>query len=241
MTGTSIAPTSTSESITLAATRRQNPAYCGGPGVAGDGGADKTAAAAAAPLTTGFPQLIQAWLPSSTEIPHFAQNIHDSLRPSGIESWLHDRRTCAGAAPARASLSMHALAVAALLLGVVPLATAADWPIFKAGIWTFERTLRGLGPGTDKVSRTECADPTVDQKAQQEILAKAGCQFTPLAQSGRTYSFSATCTVGGVTTQSESVLEVESDEAYTITIDSVMDGGRSHEVLRARRVGDCPG
>jgi len=227
-------------SIALAATRRQNPAYSGGSGVAVAGGADTTAAAAEPTVATGFPQLTQTRLPSSTEIPHFAQNIHDSLRPPGIESRLRARRTCAGAAPARAGLSMRALAVLALLLGVIPLAPAADWPTFKAGIWTFERTLRGLGPGADKVSRTECADPTVDQKAQQEMLAKAGCQFTPLAQSGRTYSFSATCTLGGVTTQSDSVLEFESDEAYTITIDSVMDGGRSHEVLRARRIGDCP-
>lgn len=228
-------------SIALAATRRQNPAYRGDSAVADDGAAGTTAAAAEAPVATGFPQLTQTRLPSSTEIPHFVQNIHDSLRPPGIESRLRARRTCASAAPAHAGRSIRALAAAAMLLGVIPLAVAADWPMFKVGIWTFERTLRGLGPGTDKVSRTECVDPTADQKAQQEMLAKAGCQFTPLTQSGRTYSFSATCALGGVTTQSESVLEVESDEAYTITIDSVMDGGRSHEVLRARRVGDCPG
>jgi hypothetical protein len=139
----------------------------------------------------------------------------------------------------RARPSIRALGSALLPLCVITSALAADWPVFRAGIWTFERTLTGQGPGSDKVSRTECADPTADQNAQHEILAKAGCQFTPLTQSGNTYRYSATCRIGGRTSQSDSVLHFESAEAYTITIDSVMDGARSREILRARRVGDC--
>jgi hypothetical protein len=42
-----------------------------------------------------------------------------------------------------------------------------------------------------------------------------------------------------MTTTSDSVLEVESAEAYTITVDSIVDGAKTHEVLRARRTGDC--
>jgi hypothetical protein len=45
--------------------------------------------------------------------------------------------------------------------------------------------------------------------------------------------------MAGMTTQSDSVLEVESAEAYTITVDSIVDGSKTHEVLRARRIGDC--
>ena len=35
------------------------------------------------------------------------------------------------------------------------------------------------------------------------------------------------------------VREAESAEAYTITVDSIVDGDKTHEVLRARRTGDC--
>jgi hypothetical protein len=89
------------------------------------------------------------------------------------------------------------------------------------------------------LSRTECTDPTADQKEQQAMLTGAGCKFTPLTQSGKTYRYSATCRMAGMTTQSDSVLEVESAEAYTITVDSIVDGSKTHEVLRARRIGDC--
>ena len=72
------------------------------------------------------------------------------------------------------------------------------------------------------------------------MLEKSGCVFTPLTQSGSTYRYSATCTMAGMTTTSDSVLEVLSDESYTITVDSTVDGDKSHEVLQARRLGDCP-
>lgn len=133
------------------------------------------------------------------------------------------------------------ISVATLLACAVGTATAADWPTFKPGNWTFERTMTGPGSTSEKLSRTECTDPTADQQEQQVMLTEAGCKFTPLTQSGKTYRYSATCKMAGMTTQSDSVLEVESAEAYTITVDSIVDGSKTHEVLRARRVGDCPG
>lgn len=129
---------------------------------------------------------------------------------------------------------------AALLLAFASApASGADWPTFKPGQWTFERTMTGTGAVSDKVSTTECTDPTADHKEQQAMLTKAGCQFTPLTQSGKTYRYSATCKMGGMTSKSDSVLEVESAEAYTITVDGTVDGTKSHEVLRARRTGAC--
>jgi hypothetical protein len=131
------------------------------------------------------------------------------------------------------------LSIAVLLVFQVGGANAADWPTFKPGNWTFDRTMTGPGPTPEKLSRTECIDPTADQKRQQAMLGKAGCQFTPLTQTGKTYRYSATCKMAGMTTQSDSVLVVESAEAYTITVDSIVDGSKTHEVLRARRIGDC--
>ncbi len=43
---------------------------------------------------------------------------------------------------------------------------------------------------------------------------------------------------GGMTSKSDSVLKLESAVAYTVTVDSKVDGKMSHEVLRARRTGD---
>ena len=135
--------------------------------------------------------------------------------------------------------TIRLFSLAALLAFSTSSALAADWPVFKPGNWTFDRTLTPTGSLPEKVSRTDCTDPTADQKAQRAMLAKAGCQFTPLVQSGKTYRYSATCKMAGMTIKSDSVLTVDSAEAYTITVDSVVDGARTHEVLRARRIGDC--
>ena len=135
--------------------------------------------------------------------------------------------------------SIRALSLAALMVSAAPTALAADWPTFKPGQWTFDRTMTAMGAAPQKVSTSECTDPTADQKAQQAMLAKAGCQFTPLTQSGKTYRYTATCKMAGMTTTSNSVLEAESAEAYTITVDSIVDGDKTHEVLRARRTGEC--
>lgn len=131
------------------------------------------------------------------------------------------------------------LAAAVAMLCCSPLALAADWPIFKLGQWTFERTMTGVGAPAKPLVRTDCTDPTADQKKQRDMLAKSGCQFTPLEKSGNTYRYSATCKMGGMATTSKSVLVVESAEAYTITVDSDVGGEKSHEVLKAKRVGDC--
>jgi len=134
---------------------------------------------------------------------------------------------------------LRSLSLAMLALGSVSIAAAEDWPAFKPGQWRFERTMEGTGPTPQKISKTECVDPTADQKAQRDMLAKAGCRFSPLAQSGRTYRYTADCKMGKMTSTSASVLEVESAEAFTITVESTVDGSKSREVLRARRVGDC--
>ena len=135
--------------------------------------------------------------------------------------------------------AIRLLSLTALLALSTSIALAADWPAFKPGNWTFDRTLTPTGSTPEKVSRTECTDPTADQKAQRAMLTKAGCQFTPLVQSGNTYRYSATCKMAGMTIKSDSVLAVDSAEAYTITVDSTEDGVKTHEVLRARRIGDC--
>jgi hypothetical protein len=131
------------------------------------------------------------------------------------------------------------LSLAAFAACGVSLVVAADWPFFKPGQWQLERTMASAGKAPEKVSTTECFDPAAEQAKQRATLTRVGCQFSPLEQSGSTYRYSATCKMGGINSTSNSVLEVQSAEAYTITIDSVMGNTKTHEVLNARRVGDC--
>jgi len=140
---------------------------------------------------------------------------------------------------ARTGPSIRMFSVAALMVCSISTVLAADWPVFTPGNWTFERTMSGTGATPDKASNTRCTDPTADHKARQATLANAGCQVTSLTQSGNTYRYSATCKSDGMTTTSDSVLTVESAEAYTITVDSDTDGSKTHDVLHARRIGDC--
>ena len=132
--------------------------------------------------------------------------------------------------------ALRRLLVTALASSVIPLALAADWPVFKPGQWQFERTMEGNGP-KQKISTSECMDPTAEQQKQRATLAKVGCQFSPLVQSGSTYRYSATCKTMGAT--SNSVLEAQGAEAYTITVESTLGNTKTHEVVTARRVGDC--
>ncbi len=134
---------------------------------------------------------------------------------------------------------LRSSSLAILALGCVSIAMAADWPAFKPGQWRFERTMQGTDATPRQVSTTDCVDPAADQKAQRDMLTKAGCKFTPLTRDGSAYTYSADCRMGRMTSTSKSVLEVESAEAYSIRVESTVDGKTSREVLRARRVGDC--
>lgn len=131
-------------------------------------------------------------------------------------------------------------AIAAVLACCTSIVLAADWPKFKPGQWQFDRTIEGAGPGPQKLSRVECVDPTEENRQQRQMLADAGCQFSAVTQKGSTYTYSATCKIGGMSSTSRSTLVADGAEAYTVTVDSETDGAKTHEVLTARRLGDCP-
>jgi hypothetical protein len=136
-------------------------------------------------------------------------------------------------------VSFQALAFAGLCAAALPV-TAADWPTFAPGQWQIERSIEGMAPQAQKIQRTECMDPSADLAEQREMLGAAGCQFSELTGSGSTFRYTATCKIGGMTSVSESLLEVDGAEGFTITIDSETDGMKTHEVMRAKRLGDCP-
>lgn len=144
----------------------------------------------------------------------------------------------AKSARCRSRLTMLASAVA--LTCVFSTALGDEWPAFRPGLWQFDRTMEGIAPAPQKVSRKQCVDPTADQNNQRARLTAAGCEFSPIVRAGTTYRYSATCRIAGETTSSSSVLEFQSPEAYKLVVDSTTAGQKSHEVLVARRLGDCP-
>lgn len=132
------------------------------------------------------------------------------------------------------------LLIASLLAAGMASALAADWPAFKPGRWQFVRTMEKSGAKPEEqVTTQECFDPAAENRKQRDMLTRAGCKFSPLTQEGSKYRYSADCNMGGMRSTSDSVLDATSDEAYTITIDSVIGNARTHEVLAARRLGDC--
>ena len=130
-----------------------------------------------------------------------------------------------------------ALAGAALL--VAGASRAEEPPVLRQGLWQFDRTV-----GEQKLQTKACASPGEDMKRQNAMLTKSGCKFTPGSRSGRTYTFSAECTIntpagGPVTARSTSVMTVDSENAYKIEITTTGAGTETHEVLVARRLGEC--
>jgi hypothetical protein len=67
----------------------------------------------------------------------------------------------------RTGTPLLACSIAALIVYSASIALAADWPTFKPGNWTFERTMTRTDSTPDKLTHTKCTDPTADQKAQQ--------------------------------------------------------------------------
>jgi hypothetical protein len=133
------------------------------------------------------------------------------------------------------------LAVSLILaLGTTGIASAADAPTFRPGMWRFERSIESTGGKPEKVETTECLDPTLNQKRQVEKLTKAGCRFEPVVHSGGSWRRKATCKIGDIASTSDSVITVEGPDAYSMTVENVINGQKSHEELKARRMGDCP-
>ena len=132
--------------------------------------------------------------------------------------------------------------LAAVVLGAAWLAEpfAQQWPALRQGMWEFTRTMQPPGGGAAKTMTSKrCTDPVADMQSQNANLAKAGCTISAPVKSGNTYSFTAACKMMGVQSIMKSTIAVESDSAYTITVEGTADGQPVNEVLKARRTGDC--
>jgi hypothetical protein len=129
--------------------------------------------------------------------------------------------------------------LAATLCSVAGLSHADDLPIFRKGMWEFNRTVDNAPGKPLVINIKKCTDPSEDMKKQNSMLTKAGCTFSPITRSGNSYSFMATCKMGGVSGQSKSVISVDNDSSYKVNVESQSSGKTAREILTAKRTGSC--
>lgn len=143
--------------------------------------------------------------------------------------------------PGRSLLRIVAFVAVFALAAAVPVGLSAQqWPVLKQGMWEFVRTIGAPGGGAGKtVTSKRCVDPTADMQRQNATMTKAGCTISAPTRSGNTYTFTSSCRMMGVTSNTKSTIVVESDSAYTLTVEGMTDGAPTRETLKARRIEDC--
>ena len=127
---------------------------------------------------------------------------------------------------------------AVLLTSLAMPSIADELPVFRKGLWEFDRSVDGGDGKPVALTTQKCTDPTADMKKKNEA-ALGTCKISPVARSGNFYTFSAECTILGVSMQSKSVITAESDSAYRVDVEARQDGITTREQLTAKRVGDC--
>jgi hypothetical protein len=141
---------------------------------------------------------------------------------------------------ARLSSGLAAAFVLALVAAMATPLVAQDWPRLRQGMWEITRTIQAPGGGAPKIIPVKkCMDPAAEWQTQNARLSKAGCTFSPVKHSGSIYTFSSNCSVMGVTSATTTTIVVESDSAYTMTVEGTTDGRPTKETAKAHRVGDC--
>ena len=141
----------------------------------------------------------------------------------------------------RSLFVLVAFVVAVLLAAALPTRLSArQWPVLKQGMWEFVRTMQMPGGGQPKiVTSKRCVDPIADMQRQNATMTKAGCTISAPVRSGNTYTFTASCKMMGITSNTKSTIVVEGDSAYVLTVEGTTDGAPTRETMKARRTGDC--
>jgi hypothetical protein len=134
-----------------------------------------------------------------------------------------------------------------VFLGLVPAgfqsrAEEFDGPVFKRGLWRFQRTLEIPG-GASKARNllhaeetVRCVDPTSAMKATFSSPDIGNCRSSAVAREDNHFTFANRCDyLGPVRTD----ITVLSEDAYT-EINEVRVGGlRPVDKVIAQRIGDC--
>lgn len=122
-------------------------------------------------------------------------------------------------------------------------ASAYDGPVFRQGLWQFERSVERRGiptmphVGVLRASVvTRCVDPTVSMLETFRPTSVGTCRSEPPTRNGNVYIFRLRCDhIGPVQT----TIEARGSGAYRETHVLSVGMAPRTETIEARRIGDC--
>ncbi len=139
-----------------------------------------------------------------------------------------------------------AISAACALLATSSASFAFDGPIFRSGLWKFERTLETDGKPNDRLQTsglpidrqmTRCVNPTLELKAEFAPPKAGGCSTKDLRKTDDGYVFQKVCGGGAAPIKTE--INVKGDSAYTEIHQGSIGKIPTKETVVAQRVGDC--
>jgi Protein of unknown function (DUF3617) len=124
-----------------------------------------------------------------------------------------------------------------VVVGVIP-ASAADFPMRKAGLWEITTSV-----ASHSIKMQQCTDAKTDQAMQAHAgsAPQGDCSKRDVQKSGATTTIDAVCTFGGKTMTSHIVVTGSFDSEYTLTMTSQAEGmpvGNT-ATLNAKWLGPC--
>jgi len=130
-------------------------------------------------------------------------------------------------------------ALAAAAIPAVSHAAANGMPELRHGLWEAQGVAEGR-----TVQGRKCTSPTRDIVEENAVLARAGCRISPVERSGNRYMFESDCemkTRSGrqLTSYRTSILTVDGDSLYRLTVRGTTNGKPIAETVTWTRVGDC--
>jgi hypothetical protein len=126
-----------------------------------------------------------------------------------------------------------------VLAGALP-ALADELPSRKPGLWQVEMNIGNRNAQTMQ----QCIDAATDQLLQSSggPASRAACSKRDVQRSANSITLDSTCTIGGKTTTTHSVITGSFDSAYTMTVTPQSDnapGGKTTMTIAAKWLGPC--
>jgi hypothetical protein len=125
-----------------------------------------------------------------------------------------------------------------VFLFAVSVASAAEFPPRKAGLWELSTTV----PGGRAVSMQQCVDAKTDEALQSMsgAAAQRSCSKRDLQRSGDTITIDSVCTIAGQTRTAHVVITGSFDSNYTMVLTSTGQGTPARTTtMTAKWAGPC--
>lgn len=132
-------------------------------------------------------------------------------------------------------LRLLALALGPLLPS---LAGAQDYPQRKAGLWEVAMTMQ---QGTPPQVVQQCIDANTDRQLMEHFggMTKRDCAKNISRREGAGYVIESDCTIGGMKVVSKGTLTGDFNAAYTMRMESTVNGKPTAMTMNAKYLGAC--